>query len=163
MSMTIKTLLFALAFGALALVSSAKISLGAYDFAQTLGSNSLIYEETFINQVTGKGWANAKTEEGVYAFATSARSKGRTPIITIEPRCTGNPLDNVASGKCDPELARIAAELRRFGGTVIVRWGHECENPIYPWGAKDPALYVRAYRHVVEYLRAAVPQKLYFL
>lgn len=62
------------------------ITLGAYDFAGTLSNKLLAIDETFVNQVTGKGWINSTTEENVYDFAMSAKAKRRMPLITIEPR-----------------------------------------------------------------------------
>jgi beta-mannanase len=61
------------------------------------------------------------------------------------------------------ELGVIAAHLRAYGGPAIIRWGHEAENRIYPWGGKSPEKYITAYRYVVDYFRShLVRQKLSF-
>jgi len=144
-------------------VTAQAVSYGAYDFAETMGNSRLAIEETFVNQSTAKGWANATEERSLYDLCMAFRSKGRMPLITIEPRSGGDILQNVATGKCDAELAEIAAELRAYGGPAIVRWGHEAENRRYPWGGKNPVKYIRAYRYVVGYLRSRLAgQKLYF-
>ena len=102
------------------------VSYGAYDFAETMGNSRLAIEETFVNQSTAKGWANATEERSLYDLCMAFKSKGRMPLITIEPRSGGDVLQNVATGKCDAELAEIAAELRG-----IRRSGHR------PLGARS--------------------------
>jgi endoglucanase len=72
-------------------------------------------------------------------------------------------LQRVATGNCDADLGIIAAQLRAYGGPAIIRWGHEAENRMYPWGGKSPEKYIAAYRYVVSYLRShVITQKLYF-
>jgi glycosyl hydrolase family 26 len=144
-------------------VAARAVDYGVYDFAETMEHRRLAIEETFVNQKTAKGWANATEERSLYDFCTSFKSKGRMPLITIEPHDSGDVLYKVATGKCDAELGIITAHLRAYGGPVIVRWGHEAENSIYPWGGKNPEKYIAAYRHVVGYLRNHLAtQKLYF-
>ena len=139
------------------------VSYGVYDFAATMRRCPLAIEETFVNQKTAKGWANATEEKSLYDLCMSFRSRGRMPLITIEAQCGGDVLQNVATGKCNGELDVIAAQLRAYGGPAIIRWGHEAENRRYPWGGKSPEKYIRAYRYVVSYLRSHSPrQKLYF-
>ena len=87
-----------------------------------------------------------------------AWAKGRIPIISIEP-FSGDPLDEIVSGKRDKEIANIASQLAQYGGPAIIRCGHEAENPTYPWGGKPPAKYILAYRYVVDYLRKYSPQQ----
>ena len=117
----------------------------------------LAYEEVFVDQTSAKGWVGTN-KQSVYDFATAAWAKGRTPIISIEP-FSGDPLDEIVSGKRDKELTNIASQLARYGGPAIIRWGHEAENSTYPWGGKPPAKYIRAYRYVVDYLRNHNPQQ----
>jgi beta-mannanase len=144
-------------------VAARAVNYGVYDFAETMGHRALAVEATFVNQKTAKGWANATEERSLYDLCTSFKSKGRMPLITIEPRYSGDVLLKVATGKCDAELEIIVAHLRAYGGPAIIRWGHEAENTIYPWGGKSPEKYITAYRYVVGYLRShLVTQKLYF-
>jgi len=158
----VKRVILAMQAGLFAVTAPA-VNYGVYDFAQTMGNRPLPIEETFIDQRTAKGWANAAEERSLYDLCMSFKSKGRMPLITIEPRSGGDVLRNVATGKCDAELGVIVAQLRAYGGAAIIRWGHEAENRIYPWGAKAPGKYITAYRYVVDYLRSHLAtQKLYF-
>ena len=157
-----KTIIVTMQAGLFAITAPA-VNYGVYDFAQTMGNHPLAIEETFINQRTAKGWANATEERSLYDLCMSFKSRGRMPLITIEPRDSGDVLQNVATGKCDAELGVIAAHLRAYGNPAIIRWGHEAENRIYPWGGKTPEKYITAYRYVVGYLRSHLArQKLYF-
>ena len=81
------------------------ITLGVYDNAQTMTGKPLAYEEVFVDQTSAKGWVGTN-QQSVYDFATAAWAKGRTPIISIEP-FSGDPLDEIVSGKRDKELANI--------------------------------------------------------
>jgi beta-mannanase len=117
----------------------------------------LAYEETFMDQTYAIAWVGNR-RRNLYAFAVSAWAKGRIPIITIEP-FGSDPLNNVITGKSDRQLDIIASQLRHYRGPAIIRWGHECENSLYPWGAKAPARYVAAYRYVTGYLRSHNPQQ----
>ena len=138
------------------------ITLGVYDNAQTMTGKPLAYEEVFVDQSSAEGWVGTN-RQSVYDFATAAWAKGRTPIISIEP-FSGDPLDEIVSGKRDKELANIASQLARYGGPAIIRWGHEPEKSRYPWGGKPAAKYILAYRYVVDYLRKYNPeQKLSFM
>ena len=154
--------LIRLAFVLSSLVSASAITLGVYDIAQTMTGKPLAYEEVFVDQSGAKGWVGTN-QQSVYDFATTAWAKGRTPIISIEP-FSGDPLDEIVSGKRDEELANIASQLARYGGPAIIRWAHEAENPTFPWGGKPAAKYISAYRYVVDYLRKCSPhQKLSFM
>jgi beta-mannanase len=158
----VKIIMLAMQAGFFAATAQA-VSYGAYDFAATMGDRPLAIEETFVNQRTAKGWANAMEERSLYELCMSFKSKGRMPLITIEPQSGGDVLQNVSTGKCDGELDVIASHLRAYGAPAIIRWGHEAENRIYPWGGKSPEKYIRAYRYVVSYLRSHLArQKLYF-
>jgi endoglucanase len=149
--------LISLALVLSSLVSATAITLGVYDIAQTMTDKPLAYEEVFVDQTSAKGWVGT-TKQSVYDFATAAWAKGRTPIISIEP-FSGDPLDEIVSGKRDKELAKIASQLAQYGGPAIISWGHEPENSGYPWGGKPPEKYIATYRYVVEYLRKYNPQQ----
>ena len=100
-----KKTLISLAFVLSSLVSAPAITLGVYDNAQTMTGKPLAYEEVFVDQTSAKGWVGTN-QQSVYDFATAAWAKGRTPIISIEP-FSGDPLDEIVSGKRDKELANI--------------------------------------------------------
>ena len=152
-----KKTLISLAFVLSSLVSAPAITLGVYDNAQTMTGKPLAYEEIFVDQTSAKGWVGTN-QQSVYDFATAAWAKGRTPIISIEPS-SGDPLDEIVSGKRDKELAKLCSQLAQYGGPAIIRFGHEPENSRYPWGGKPPEKYILAYRYVVDYLRKCSPQQ----
>jgi beta-mannanase len=89
-------------------------------------------------------------------------SKGRRPLITIEPWCdqaiTSQPselLDDVTKGKYDRRIQEMISEIAAFRDLVLLRWGHEMENVTgrYPWASHDAGLYQEAYRHFVDISR----------
>ena len=131
-----KKTLISLAFVLSSLVSAPAITLGVYDNAQTMTGKALAYEEVFVDQTTAKGWVGTN-EQSVYDFATAASAKGRTPIISIEPS-SGDPLNEIVSGKRDKEIANICSQLAQYGGPAIIRFGHEPESSRYPWGGNRP-------------------------
>ena len=104
-----KKTLISLAFVLSSLVNAPAITLGVYDNAQTMTGKPLAYEEVFVDQTSAKGWVGTN-QQSVYDFATAAWAKGRTPIISIEPS-SGDPLDEIVSGKRDKELANLASQL----------------------------------------------------
>ena len=152
-----KKALISLAFVLSSLVSAPAITLGVYDNAQTMTGKSLAYEEIFVDQTSATGWVGTN-KQSVYDFATAAWAKGRTPIISIEPS-SGDPLDEIVSGKRDKELAKLCSQLAQYGGPAIIRFGQEPEKSRYPWGGKPPEKYISAYRYVVDYLRKCSPQQ----
>ena len=115
-----KKTLISLTFVLSSLVSAPAITLGVYDNAQTMTGKPLAYEEVFVDQSSAKGWVGTN-QQSVYDFATAAWAKGRTPIISIEP-FSGDPLDEIVSGKRDKELANICSQLAQYGGPAIIRW-----------------------------------------
>ena len=61
-------------------------------------------------------------------------------------------LARIAEGAFDSYVARYAAEIKQFGGPVMMRPFHEMDGFWYPWGGtvneNTPADYVAAWRHV---------------
>lgn len=87
------------------------------------------------------------------AFATSAKEHGATTVVQISP---GNySLTSIASGRYDAYLRSFADTVRGFGARVILSFGHEMNGNWYPWGRghTSPAVFVRAWRHVVTLFR----------
>jgi endoglucanase len=145
------------------LLNAPAITYGVYDIAQTMTNKPLTYEEIFVDQTSAKGWVGS-IKKSVYDFCMAAQRKGRIPVINIEPFSSGNTLDEILDGKSDNELAEIALQLSHYGGPAVICWGHEAENVGYPWGGKEPAKYIAAYRYVVDFLRKYDPEhKLSFL
>lgn len=98
------------------------------------------------------------------------REAGMVPHITWEP-WWGNRTDQTYSnqriidGLYDDYLRLWAADLKRFGHPVMIRWAHEMNGDWYPWAgirsggatldgfgepdkADGPERYIAAYRHI---------------
>lgn len=96
-----------------------------------------------------------------------AQERGRSFMLTIEPFTTarnwrdgGDHLfRDILAGKFDRNVESICHELAAFDGDVLVRWGHEMEDPTgrYPWARQDAAGYKAAFRHVVGLCRKRLP------
>jgi len=88
---------------------------------------------------------------------------GAVPQIVWEPWIWGEEqrikLDNIINGEWDSYIEKWAADAKKFGKTVFVRWGHEFNIEKYPWGignnGRDPQKYVKAYRHVHDIFKKA--------
>ncbi len=90
------------------------------------------------------------------SFADAALSHGATPVIQINP--DGNTsMAGIASGRYDAYLTRYAAAVHAYGRNVVIGFGHEMNGDWYRWGWRhtSPALFVRAWRHLVGVFRAA--------
>ena len=86
--------------------------------------------------------------------------RGIMPHYTWEPWNTAlGPADpaqihlaDIVDGSWDAYITVRAREFAAVRAPILVRWGHEFNGNWYPWGiannGADPALYVRAYRHV---------------
>lgn len=96
-----------------------------------------------------------------------AEKRNRTIMVTVEPytraanwRDGGERLfRDIVQGKFKPEIDRICTELSRFKGPVLIRWGHEMEDPTgrYPWARKDKKGFKSAFRHFVTECRGLAP------
>jgi beta-mannanase len=68
-------------------------------------------------------------------------------------------LQDILNGTWDGYIKARGAEFASVGSPIMVRWGHEFNGNWYPWGiannSSDPSLYVRAYRHVHDLVRAS--------
>jgi len=100
-----------------------------------------------------------------------ARARGRIMMVTVEPytraanwRDGGERLfQDILRGRFQQEITTICGMLGDFGGRVLVRWGHEMENPTgrYPWARQDARGYQAAYRHFVDQCRRLAPEARY--
>lgn len=96
------------------------------------------------------GWG-----EGFQAkFAATAHAHGATLLIDLDP--TGMSLDQIARGAGDAWLRSYARDVAAYGYPVVIAFGHEMNGNWYPWGyGHEPAaVYVAAWRHVVQLFRA---------
>jgi hypothetical protein len=89
---------------------------------------------------------------------------GRTPMLTWEPWApiggTDQPaygLARIAGGAFDAYISSSALALKAIGSPVYLRPMHEMNSDWYPWGGtvngNSPALFVQAWRHVVDVFR----------
>jgi len=100
-----------------------------------------------------------------------AERRDRHVMVTIEPYTKApnwrdgaeHLFSDILMGKFRHEIRAICAELGGFRGQVLVRWGHEMEDPTgrYPWARKDAKGYKAAFRHFVEECRRYAPQALF--
>jgi hypothetical protein len=96
-------------------------------------------------------------------FADAAARHHALPLVQIDP--TGVSLAAIASGRYDSYLRSYAAEVKAFGGRVILGFGHEMNGWWYSWGYRhtSPAVFVAAWRHIVTVFRAAGTQNVTWL
>ena len=100
-----------------------------------------------------------------------ARARGRIMMVTVEPftrapnwRDGGDRLfQDILRGGFRQEISTICGAIGDFGGRVLVRWGHEMENPTgrYPWARHDARGYQAAFRHFVDQCRSFAPEARY--
>ena len=138
------------------LVSAPAITLGVYDNAQTMTGKPLAYEEIFVDQTSATGWVGTN-KQSVYDFATAAWAKGRTPIISIEP-FSGDPLDEIVSGKRDKELANTLLPVGPATEDLPLSAGATNRKVCAPLGRETAEKYIW-HRYVVDYLRKCNPQQ----
>lgn len=89
-------------------------------------------------------------------------SRGAVPMVTWEPWGRDKKiykLADIADGQYDGYIRRSARSAARWGKPIFVRFAHEMNGTWYPWGKgrhkSTPALYVAAWRHVVQVFREA--------
>lgn len=91
---------------------------------------------------------------------------GYTPVITWEMMYESYPrldpvqprLNKILDGSFDAYIDAFADQVKTYGKTVIIRIFHEFEGNWYSWSLTenygDPAIYISAWRHVVDRFRA---------
>lgn len=87
-------------------------------------------------------------------FAHEARAVDTIPLIQIEPR--GVSLAAIARGAYDAHLRVYADAVATYRGAVSIGFGQEMNEPRYAWGDQktSPAVFVRAWRHIVNVFRS---------
>lgn len=118
-------------------------------------------------------WGDKPDQAFPVKLATSIWDLGSVPVITWEPWLTdfsnalhpGIPLRDkrdshglkgVAAGQYDFYIDAWARDARRFGHPLLVRFGHEMNDPYrYPWGPQNNTNieFIAAWRHVVSRFR----------
>jgi len=87
-------------------------------------------------------------------LANDVRGYGAIPLIQLNPG--GVALATITNGRSGAYLRAYAAAVRAFGHPVILGFGHEMNGGWYSWGAGHarPAVFIAAWRHVVQVFRA---------
>jgi hypothetical protein len=88
------------------------------------------------------------------AFAETVRSHGAATIMQWDP--TQVSVAKIAAGGYDSYLRSFADSVRKFGGPVVIGFGHEMNAYWYSWGYGHlaPSIFVAAWRHIVTLFRA---------
>lgn len=87
-------------------------------------------------------------------FAEQVRSHGAALILQWDP--TDTSVSKIAAGGYDQYLRAFADSVRKFGGPVVIGFGHEMNAYWYSWGYHHlpPATFVAAWRHIVTLFRS---------
>jgi mannan endo-1,4-beta-mannosidase len=87
------------------------------------------------------------------SFAQTALQHGASLLIDLDPTSTS--CASIAAGQQDAFLKSYAESVKAFGYPVIISFGHEMNGTWYPWGwpFTQPAVFVRAWRHIVDVFR----------
>jgi mannan endo-1,4-beta-mannosidase len=88
-------------------------------------------------------------------FARAAQAHGATVLVQLLPRHIS--MAAVAQGRYDAYLRPYATAVRAFASKVIISFAPEMNGNWYSWGWRHtpPAVWVRAWRHVVTVFRRA--------
>lgn len=143
--------------------AAARVSLGAYipgseedpalidSYAAEVGRSPLIVAsyEDWTHPLVDQGWLDA------------IWNRGSVPLVTWEPWNWADlsqpfPLRAIAAGRYDAYIRSSAGAAAAWGRPLLLRFAQEMNGGWYPWGARrgtSPALYVRAWRHVVQIFR----------
>jgi hypothetical protein len=87
------------------------------------------------------------------------RSRGVTPMLTVEPVITGNGREEeissaaIASGRYDAEIRADAEAAARFGAPLLLRYAQEMNATWFPRRSADAGDFVAAWRRYVTIFR----------
>jgi mannan endo-1,4-beta-mannosidase len=86
-------------------------------------------------------------------FVTAAAQAGAVVLVQMEPWHAS--MEAIAAGHWDRYLHRFAAQVRHYGGQVILSFAPEADGGWYPWSwhHAHPNEYRAAWRHVVTLFR----------
>ena len=140
---------------------SGRVTLGVYDPHKAFSQDgNVAIEHIFVF------WQTLEADE-LRKRLRYAEKRGRTMMVTVEPytraanwRDGGDRLfADIVAGSYRPEIERLCDELGKARGRVLVRWGHEMEDPTgrYPWARKDATGYKAAFRSFVDTCRRLAP------
>ncbi len=113
------------------------------DFAKAAGSRPN------LAGYYGGWWEPFKT-----GFAKAAAKHGAATLLQLDP--TNVPVAEIAAGGYDAFLRSFAGSVRDFGHPVVIGFGHEMNAGWYSWGYGHvrPAIFVAAWRHIVNIFRS---------
>ena len=157
-----------------------RLLFGAYDadlpgsLEGVLGLEEALGQPLAVIQLYS-AWGDRPDQRFPESILDAIRELGSIPLVTWEPWLTDfenrlhpelplrterdrGGLAAVADGTYDFYLDAWARDAARFGTPLLVRLGHEMNDPYrYPWGPQNnkPEDFVAAWRHVVERFRAA--------
>jgi cellulose synthase (UDP-forming) len=101
-----------------------------------------------------------------FALAKTLQS-GNTPLITIEPRGESNGtvlLTDIKNGVYDSVLDNLSKIITASNSPVYIRFAHEMELAnLYPWGNKNPELYIESYKYVMDRFENNNPENVYMV
>jgi hypothetical protein len=88
-------------------------------------------------------------------FVTAAAQAGAVVVVHMEPWHAT--MTAIAHGRWDSYLRRFAAQVRHYGGQVILSFAPEVNGSWYPWGWHHtrPVEWRAAWRHMVTVFRAS--------
>ena len=133
---------------------------GAFHYLGTLEPNT---PTTYLPVTRFAGVAGRRPNITVYyspwgaafraRFVTAAAQTGAVVLVHMEPWHAS--MIAIADGRWDSYLHRFAAQVRHYGGQVIMSFAPEADGGWYPWGwhHAEPAEYRAAWRHVVTLFR----------
>ena len=163
-----------------ALRGPADFLLGAYDGHLPASFNGVVALEETIGKPLAiiqlyTAWGDKPEHQFPLVMANAVWDMGSVPLITWEPWLTefdsrrhphlplrdardSHGLAGIASGAYDFYLDEWAQSAASFGRPVLVRFGHEMNDPYrYPWGPQNNTKeeFIAAWRRVVTRFRAA--------
>lgn len=156
--------------------STERCLLGAYTHRGTADSIPADIEGLFPSQPQKKlryiNWFLEYSDTGTTpsnftgAEVQHLLNAGYRPVITWEMLYSQYPrldpvqprLDKLLTGNFDSYIDAFADKIKSYNDTVILRIFHEFEGDWYPWSLtennQDPAMYIAAFRYVVDRFRA---------
>jgi len=128
------------------------------------------YEQSLGTKTSWVYFSNNWCESREFPAATCRwiRSLGKVPYVRLMLRSDLDQkhaekeysLTNICGGRFDRDLRRWAREASNFGSPILIDWGLEPNGQWFAWNGKwnghhdGPALFVTAYRHIVDLMRA---------
>jgi len=129
------------------------------------------YEQMVGRHQDRVGWYEALTNVYPGVAIAAVQARGSIPYIVWEPYDSRIPgetpygsysrLAEIAAGRYDAQILAWARGAASNGGPIEICFGHEMNGDWYAWGILNAhngntgALYVRAYRHVVDLFDSA--------